>query len=369
MSHNQAIDAFVKSAGWGEAERLPVSGDASTRRYVRLKRGSETALLMDQPQGAEAPTADPDAAPAERKALGYNAVARLAGADCGRFIACSNYLHGLGLSAPEIYAADVAQGFVLMEDLGADLFTDSLAKGVAEPALYEGAAEVLAVLHAQRAPKLLPPDKPLYAYDETALLAEVELLTEWFFPVGLGRQASAAEIAEFQGLWREALAPLLAAPAYFVHRDYHAQNLMWMPGRTGAARIGLIDFQDAVAGPAAYDMISLVEDARRDVSPDVGRMTVSHYLNRMRVQGTPVDEEAFALEMAVFAAQRNTKIVGIFARLCRRDGKPRYLELLPRVWSYLTADLNHPALAKLKSWYDHAIPFEARGVPSLRSLT
>ncbi len=319
---------------------------------------------MDQPQGAEAPTAGTGASPAERKALGYNAVARLAGADCGRFVATANYLCGLGLSAPEIYAADTPQGLVLMEDLGADLFTDSLAKGIPEAQLYEGAAEVLAVLHRDSAPKMLPPDKPLYPYDQTALLAEVQLLTEWFFPVGLGRQARPEENDEFRTLWKQALAPLLSVPAYFVHRDFHAQNLMWMPGRAAAARVGLIDFQDAVAGSAAYDMISLVEDARRDVSPEAGKLTVSHYLNKMQQQGTPVDESAFALEMAVFAAQRNTKIVGIFARLSRRDGKPRYLELLPRVWSYLTADLAHPDLAALKSWYDRTIPFEARSVPN-----
>jgi aminoglycoside/choline kinase family phosphotransferase len=364
VSRSQTIESFLKQAGWSDAERLPLTGDASTRRYVRLWRNGQSALLMDQPQGAEAPTAAADATPAERKALGYNAVARLAGADCGRFVAAANYLRGLGLSAPEIYADDAAQGFVLMEDLGADLFTDSLAKGGDEKVLYEAAAEVLATLHAKQAPALLPPDKVLHAYDETALIAEVDLLTEWFFPVGLGRKASDAEVSEFHGLWHDVLATVQAARAVFVHRDYHAQNLMWMPERSGAARVGLIDFQDGVAGSPAYDMISLTEDARRDVSPAVAQLTLSHYLNKMRQQGTPVDEAAFALEMAVFAAQRNTKIVGIFARLYRRDGKPRYLDLLPRVWAYLEGDLKHPALARLKSWYDQMIPFAARGAPN-----
>jgi len=364
-----AIEEFLKNAGWSDAERIPLSGDASTRRYVRLRRSGRSALLMDQPQAAEAPTAGANATPEERRALGYNAVARLAGADCARFIAAANYLRGLGLSAPGIYAAEPAQGFILMEDLGADLFVDSLAKGVDEKLLYQGGAEVLATLHAHAAPTLLPPDKNLYPYDETALMAEVELLTEWFFPVALGRQASAAEASEFGGLWRETLAPLLSAPAVFVHRDYHAQNLMWMADRRGAARVGLIDFQDAVAGSPAYDMISLVEDARRDVPPAIGRVTIEHYAAAMRDQGTPLDREAFALAMAVFAAQRNTKIVGIFARLFRRDGKPRYLDYLPRVWGYLAADLEHPALARLKSWYDRAIPLKSRGVPGDRSVT
>ena len=364
---NEAINEFLEHAGWGAAERVPLSGDASTRRYERLSRGTQTALLMDQPQGAEAPTASTNATPEERKALGYNAVARLAGADCARFVAAANWLHGLGLSAPAIYAADAPQGFVLMEDLGADLFVDSLAKGVDEKLLYQGAAEVLAKIHAGGAPRVLPPDKELFAYDETALMAEVELLTEWFFPVALGRQATPSELAEFRSHWRETLRPLLAAPGVFVHRDYHAQNLMWIAERQGAARVGLIDFQDAVAGSLAYDIISLVEDARRDVSRAVGRMTIEHYAEAMRRQGTPIDSEAFALAMAVFAAQRNTKIVGIFARLFRRDGKPRYLDYLPRVWAYLESDLEHPALARLKSWYDRAVPLAARGVPSYGS--
>jgi N-acetylmuramate 1-kinase len=317
---------------------------------------------MDQPQGAEAPVAPANATPEERQALGYNAVARLAGGDCARFIAAANYLRSLGLSAPEIYADEAADGLVLMEDLGTDLFTDSLGKGADEKALYAGAAEVLARIHLEAAPVLLPPDKILHPYDETALLAETDLLTEWFFPVALKRKASAAEAAEFRGLWQEALKPF-GRGAVFVHRDYHAQNLMWLPQRAGAARVGLIDFQDAVAGSPAYDLISLTEDARRDVSPELGEATLLHYLHTMHAAGATVDGTAFAYAMAVFAAQRNTKIVGIFARLYRRDGKPRYLSLLPRVWSYLTKDLNHPALTCLKSWYDRVIPFEARGVP------
>lgn len=359
------IDAFLTAAGWDKAARAPLPGDASTRRYERLIRGEETALLMIQPQGAETPSASKTATAEERQRLGYNAVARLAGADCARFVAVANWLSSLSLSAPKIYAADTPAGLVLMEDLGADLFTDSLAKDVSEVSLYQGAAEVLAKLHAQSAPALLPPDKDLYAYDEMALLAEVALLTDWFFPVALKRAATADEVAEFQGLWREVLAQVLSAPAYFVHRDYHAQNLLWLPQRSGAARVGLIDFQDAVAGSAAYDVISLTEDARRDVSADTAGLTVSHYLNKMREQGTAADENAFALEMALFAAQRNTKIVGIFARLYRRDGKARYLDLLPRVWSYLSSDLKHPALARLKAWYDRQIPLEARGVPGI----
>ena len=359
----EAMQAFLARAEWGEAVRIPLLGDASTRRYIRLRLNGRAALLMDQPQGAETPTASAGASPSERRALGYNAVARLAGADCARFVAVAKYLRGKGLSAPEIYADDAAQGFVLIEDLGDDLFADALARGADEEALYSAAADVLAKLHADPAPGVLPPDKHLHAYDETALLAEIDLLTEWFFPVALGRKADEAEIEEHRKLWRQALAPYLRAPPVFVHRDYHAQNLFWLPGRSGVVRVGLIDFQDAVAGAKAYDLVSLIEDARRDVAPALGKAATAHYLDAMREQGTPLDGGAFAEEMAVFAAQRNAKIVGIFARLYRRDGKGRYLAYLPRVWSHLGRDLEHPALAALKSWYDRAVPQAARGVP------
>jgi len=358
-----AMSSFLARAGWGEALRIPLQGDASTRRYIRLKLGERSALLMDQPQFAETPAAAADATPEERRALGYNAVARLAGADCARFVAVANYLRAKGLSAPEIYADDAAQGFVLLEDLGDDLYADVLERGAGEVPLYGAAAEVLAKLHADPAPALLLPDKHLHAYDETALLAEVDLLTEWFFPAALGRKASETEVSEHRALWREALAPHLRTPPVLVLRDYHAQNLLWLPARSGVARVGLIDFQDAVAGAKAYDLISLVEDARRDVPPAVAEGATARYLDAMRAQGTPLDADAFSGEMAVLAAQRNAKIVGIFARLYRRDGKERYLAYLPRVWTYLGRDLEHPALGALKSWYDRAVPQAARGVP------
>jgi aminoglycoside/choline kinase family phosphotransferase len=357
-----AMDAFLAGAGWGDAVRAPLPGDASTRRYVHLTRNGRSALLMDQPQAAETPAATASATPEERRALGYNAVARLAGGDVGRFIAAANYLRQRGLSAPEILAADTKQGFAIIEDLGNGLFAD-VVDGGNELELYRGAADVLAALHADRAPALLPPDKDLHAYDETALTAEIDLLTDWFMPVALGRAAREDEVAEHRALWRAALADALKADPVFVHRDYHAQNLLWLPQRKGVARVGLIDFQDAVAGPKAYDLVSLVEDARRDVAPDVAIATTAHYLKAMQAQGTKLDEAAFRGQMAVMAAQRNAKIAGIFARLYKRDGKARYLSYLPRVWGYLGRDLAHPALRDLKAWYDRTIPQEARGAP------
>lgn len=367
-----AITGFVQDAGWGTAHITPLPGDASTRRYMRLTLGEKSALLMDQPQGAESPVAPPGASAEDRRRLGYNAVARLAGADCARFVAADGYLRSLGLSAPEIYAADPAQGFVLMEDLGTDMFADVLAAGGDEALLYARAAEVLACIHRQPAPEKIGQETgqlPLFAYDDTALTAEVDLLTEWYFPVALNRAATDEETAEHRALWQAALAETPTGPAVFVHRDYHAQNLLWLPGRSGAASVGLIDFQDAVAGSAAYDLISLTEDARRDVAPALAEHTTRHYLDSLQAQGTPVDRDAFAAAMALFAAQRNAKIVGIFARLYKRDGKPKYLGYLPRVWSYLSADLAHPALSQLALWYDRKISDTVRtSVPTVKEI-
>ena len=359
MTREDQLRDFLAASGWGDAVVTPIPGDASTRSYARLRDGVRNALLMNQPQGAETPVAPAHAGAEERRALGYNAVARLAGADIGRFAAVANHLKEAGLSAPEVFAADNAAGFMVLEDLGDGLFDQVVDGGGDERALYLGAMEVLAKLHARPAPDAIS-GKPLFAYDETALLAEADLLTEWFFPHALGRAATADEVEEHRGLWRSALAPVLASPRVFVHRDYHAQNLLWLPQRSGAARTGLIDYQDAVAGSHAYDLVSLLEDARRDVDPAVAQAAVRHYLEMMTAQGTPLDEAGFRAEMAAIAAQRNAKIVGIFARLFRRDGKPRYLGYLPRVWGNLNHDLAHPSLASLRAWYDRTIPSEKR---------
>jgi aminoglycoside/choline kinase family phosphotransferase len=355
---SEVMQAFLKSAGWTGAAIAPLPGDASTRRYFRVAHDSRKAMLMDQPQHAEAPVASAQATPDERRALGYNAVARLAGADTARFVAASRFLRTQGLSAPDIYAADPAQGFVLIEDLGDGLYADVLARGADEHELYGAAIDALARLHAQAAPAALPPDKPLHSYDETALIAETDLMTEWFLPVALGRAARDDEAAQHRAAWREVLRPVLAAAPVFVHRDYHAQNLLWLPQRDGLARVGMIDFQDAVAGTKSYDLISLIEDARRDVSPELAEAMTGRY-----IAATDADAERMRAEMAVMAAQRNAKIAGIFARLFKRDGKPRYLDYLPRVWGYLNRDLEHPALKPLKAWYDRTIPIAARGRP------
>jgi aminoglycoside/choline kinase family phosphotransferase len=354
--------AFLNNVGWGEAVVAPLPGDASTRRYARLRHDTRRAMLMDQPQGAESAVAAPDADEAARRALGYNAVARLAGADCRRFAAVANHLRARDLSAPDILAADYAQGLLVIEDLGDDLFTE-IVNGANDEALYGAAVEILAKLHTEAAPKFLPGEIPLFVYDEIALIAETDLMLEWFFPLALGRQANEMEYKEHRALWKVALDAIQGSDIVFVHRDYHAQNLLWLPQREGLSRVGLIDFQDAVAGSRAYDLISLVEDARRDVPPALAESATRHYLAAAKTFGAPVDEENFRAEMAVMAAQRNTKIVGIFARLFLRDGKRRYLDYMPRVWGYLEQDLSHPLLADLRRWYDRVLPKAKRTIP------
>ncbi|HEX5281341.1 MAG TPA: phosphotransferase, partial [Micropepsaceae bacterium] len=302
------------------------------------------------------------ATPDQRRALGYNALARLAGADCGRFVAAADYLRRCGLNAPEILAADISHGFLLIEDLGNDLYTDVLQRDGDERGLYQAAIDALIALHELPAPAQLSPEKPLFPYDEAAMLAEIDLLTDWYFPLALGRAADAAETDHHRALWSAALKHLDGGPRVFVHRDYHAQNLLWRGSLMGLARVGIIDFQDAVAGSPAYDLVSLLEDARRDVSPELGDAMTAHYLDRSRCGGGAAARTHFRASAAVLAAQRNVKIAGIFARLAKRDAKPRYLAHLPRVWRYLERDLRHDVLAPVRDWYDATIPAAARNV-------
>ncbi len=355
-AREEAMHAFLAQSGWQNAIREPLAGDASTRRYIRVVKDDHSAMLMDQPQQVETPTARADATPQERHKLGYNAVARLAGADCTRFVAVAAHLRAAGLAAPEIIAADTQNGFLLLEDFGDNLYTNAIASGADETELYATAIDALVALHRQPAPKTLGQIQ-FFDYDETALLAEIDLLTEWFLPLALGRPTDLDEQNEHRTLWQEALSDVLCAPRVFVHRDYHAQNLVWMPERDGIARVGMVDFQDAVAGHAAYDLISLLEDARRDVSPELADAMTAHYLAR---RGLRANLEEFVSAAAILAAQRNAKIVGIFARLAKRDGKPSYLSHLPRVWRYMEQDLEDPALKNLRAWYARMVPPEAR---------
>ena len=348
---NDARAAFLAAAGWGEAKAVPLAGDASTRSYQRLHLGARPAVLMIAPPGAETAACPPDADEATRRALGYNAMARLAGPNLNAFTSLSKALCGAGLSAPEVYAADAGAGFALLEDLGDDLFA-RVAGRVDEETLYRAAVEALAALHAAGPVPPASADYAMLDYDALALEAEALLLIEWYWPLKKGAPAAENLCTEYVALWRETLTGL-SAPHTFVLRDFHAENLLWLPAREGVKRVGVIDFQDALYGAAAYDLVSLLEDARRDVDPALAESMIAYYL---RFGGPQLDAEGFRRDYAILAAQRNAKILGIFARLAKRDNKPRYLDLLPRVEGHFRRDLARPALAPLRAFFAKHLP-------------
>ena len=326
---------FLAEAGWGEAERRVLTADASFRRYDRLKRAGESAVLMDAP-------------PPEKDVSVFGHIAGL--------------LRGLDLSAPRPLAMDRDAGFLLLEDFGDRTFTRALRDGADEAGLYRLAVDTLIALHRRwpAAERAGLPD-----YDGDLLMEEVTRFIDWYLPAVTGREAPAPLRESFERAWREIIPVMTAVPHSLVLRDYHVDNLMDLEGREGVARCGLLDFQDAVFGPVTYDLVSLLEDARRDVSPDLA----AEMLARYRAAFEDLDGGAFAASYAALGAQRNTKIIGNFTRLCRRDGKPHYLPLIPRVWRLLEGDLAHPALAPLRDWFERALPPEMRSVPEERAAS
>jgi N-acetylmuramate 1-kinase len=314
--------SFLDAAGWAGAEFAHLAGDASNRSYDRVTRNGATAVLMD--------------APPER------------GEDVGRFVALTRVLRERGLSAPEVLTSDLARGFLLLEDLGDALFARVCAADpAAEAGLYAAAADLLAELHAAPPPEGegVPP------YDAALLRSEAERLTDWWLPAATEAPVSQGLTDELLGRLDEAAAEVAQDRSALVLRDFHAENLVWLPEREGAARVGLLDYQDALIGSPAYDLASLLEDARRDTSDALRRDTLARYL-----AASGAEPEGFAAAYAVLAAQRNMKIVGLFARLWLRDGKPRYLDLIPRVWGHLMRDLEHPRLAPLRAVVSRHVP-------------
>lgn len=325
-----AIARFLDDSGWPAAEVVPLAADASFRRYLRVRRNGAAAVLMDAPPAHE---------------------------DVGPFVRIARHLCALGLSAPLILAADEEAGLLLLEDLGDDTFTRLLAAGADERMLYRMAVDVLIHLHRLGAAAAVPGGVP--TYDRRRLLDEALLLVDWFLPAVTGRPTDAAAREAFIAAWGEALAEVLAQPPTLVLRDFHVDNLMRVVGRTGLAACGLLDFQDAVAGPPAYDLMSLLEDARRDI----GGPLREEMLSRYTAGAAPADPAAFARAFAVLAAQRHAKVIGIFTRLDRRDGKPGYLVHIPRVWRLLQAALKQPAVAEVRRWFDRNIPPHLRRTP------
>jgi N-acetylmuramate 1-kinase len=344
-----AMLEFLDRAGFGAATRTRIAGDASSRSYERLDLGGKPFILMNAPRRPDGPPV--------KDGLPYSAIAHLA-EDVVPFIAMANGLRERGFSAPKVLAADRDAGFLVLEDLGNELVV------AGDPPLplaerYERAIDVLVDLHRHDLPGTLPaPPQGSYripVYDLRAFLIEVELLFDWYLP-RCGVATTAAARAEFLGLWQDALAPALAARKTWVLRDFHSPNLLWLAGRSGPAQVGLLDFQDAVMGPEAFDVASLAQDARVDVAEDLEIALAARYVEGRRAHDPSFDAAAFAQLYATLAAQRNTKILGIFARLDRRDGKPRYLRHLPRIHAYVHRALRHPALAALRAWYEAHVP-------------
>lgn len=309
-----AITGFLEAHGWAGSMVVPLAGDASFRRYFRVSDGQRRAILMDAPQNQ----------------------------DSRPFLAVAGWLCERGFVAPAILDRDADAGLVLLEDFGDGRMREAIdAAPEREDTLYENAVDLLIGLARQ-------PAGPFPPYDLAVLQREAALLTEWYCPaVGLD-----VDVASYASAWDAVLGHARSDAPVTVLRDYHAENLMLTP-----RGLGLLDFQDALVGHPAYDLVSLLQDARRDVAPAVEAAMLARYC---AASGAGDD---FMRAYHVLGAQRNAKIVGIFTRLWRRDGKDRYLALCPRVWGYLERDLGEPVLAPVAAWFHANIPPERRGDP------
>jgi aminoglycoside/choline kinase family phosphotransferase len=352
--------AFLAEAGLADAGREPLQGDASTRRYERLRTPTGASLiLMDQPPSVETHPCPPDADVATREALGYNAMARLAAGRVDAFVACAGYLRGQGLSAPRVVASDIASGLAVLEDLGDDLYARLIEGGADETPLYDATADVLVSLHRRAPPDVLRDGGatwPLLAYDDVALKTGGDLFLEWLPRLHPDLDFGEAARAEWEALWAPVRALGEAGASVFCHRDFHAENLIWLPKRAGPARVGLLDFQDAVRAHPAWDLSMLLHDARRDVSPDREQAVFDRYF-ALRPE---VDREPLTGAFHGLGALNNARILGLFARLVVRDGKPRYRAFMPRLWRYLDRCLVEPAPAGLGAWLTRHVPLEMR---------
>ena len=351
---------FLDQAGLADARRAPLAGDASTRAYERLfPLSGPSMIFMDQPPALETQPCPPRASAAAREALGYNAMARLAAGRVEAFVACAAWLRGQGLSAPAVIVSDSAAGFAVLEDLGDDLYATRIAAGGAEAPLYDNAADVLLRIHAVRPPAVLNAEGvswPLLTYDDLALRTASELLPEWLPRLDPRLSFSDQAIADWRAVWAPITARGEAGAAVFCHRDFHAENLLWLPRRRGAARTGLLDFQDALCAHPAWDLSMLLHDARRDVSPELEEAVLARYLGA----GLDLDRERFMADFHALGALNVVRILGLFARLVARDAKPRYRAFMPRLWGYLDRCLQEPAPVGLRAWLDANVPPEAR---------
>ena len=325
------INAFLEANGWGPRARRPLANDASFRRYERLREGTRTAVLMDAPPPQE---------------------------DIRSFVSMARHLAALGYSAPHITAEDLKHGLLILEDLGDHTYTRVLSETPEREAdMYAMAVDLLIDLHRRPAAESLPPGLALY--DLELLNQEALLLPDWFMPAIMGVPTPAPVRASYLAAWRDSLTQVVRHPPTLVLRDFHVDNLMWLADRNGIQACGLLDFQDAVAGPAAYDLMSLVEDARRDIAPDL----ISNMIERYLAAFPNLNQDVFRTVFAILAAQRHAKVIGIFTRLCVRDAKSAYLLHIPRVWRLLNASLKHPALDTVAAWFAEHVPSNLRITP------
>ena len=314
---------FLASCGWQGAEIVPLAGDASFRRYFRVIDGERTAVLMDAPPPHEDPRP---------------------------FVAVAEWLLSRGLSAPEILARDLDKGLLLLRDFGSARLRETLdSDPVRERELYELATDLLVGLHRH------PPMSGLPAHGLDQWLTELRLFIEWYCPA----VGADVDVAGYEAAWREVLEPVASdgLGPVTVLRDYHAENIMLVDGREGVAHLGLLDFQDALVGHPAYDLASVLEDARRDVPPAIEQAMIDRYIAATG-HGTAFESAYWAL-----AAQRNTRILGVFTRLWKRDNKPHYRGFQPRMWGLLERDLQRPSLEPVRDWFDSNISADRRREP------
>lgn len=345
-----ALRLFLGNAGYADAPRARMAGDASTRSYARLARGGASVILMNSPRRPDGP--------AIHDGKSYSAAVHLA-EDVKPFVAMANGLRAFGVSAPAIEAMDFDAGFLITEDFGSEaIITGDPPAPVLQR--YQAATDMLATLHARQLPDAVPLTRDeryaIPAFDADAMRIEISLMPDWYLADRSAPPSGAAREAFF-AIWRELLAKLATAPQTWVLRDFHSPNIIWLPDREGGpASVGVIDFQDTVLGPPTYDLVSLLQDARIDVPESVELSLLGRYVAARRMADPDFSVGEFAALYALTSAQRNTRLLGTFARLNRRDGKPHYLRHQPRIWNYLTRSLAHPSLHELRDWFAAHVP-------------
>jgi aminoglycoside/choline kinase family phosphotransferase len=355
---NHLIEEFLAQAGLAGASRRPLAGDASVRRYERVTASNGTLVLMDWPAAADDPPL-----PTGNGQKPYSAIAHIA-ESVHPFCAIAEALRAQDISAPQLVATNLDAGLLLLEDFGDALYGQLIDDGNKVNPLYEMAVDLLTMLAERNpsttiAPTAFTPAYNIPPFDEDAFLIEAQLLMDWYWPAIAGQLPSEEARERFTAVMKDLFYALSPLPRTLVLRDFHSPNLIWLEERRDIARVGVIDFQDALIGPAAYDLVSLLQDARREVPQEREEKMLTRYISARR-SAPRFSEEDFRRDYAILGAQRAAKIIGIFCRLAVRDGKPHYLAHIPRVWRYMTRNLSHADLQPLTYFLDEAFPSATR---------